>query len=100
MSLYSGKPCCLACYRKWSTLDALVWRGLSLDVDCLDAAFVPETGWPELLAAPWSTVTSFLKDNKVYTPQGLFGHIPSILPEKPALRMDYRLLPHCPLVSD
>lgn len=98
MSLYSGEPCCLACYRKWSAREGLVWRGLSLDVDCLDAAFVPETGWPELLAAPWSTVTSFLKDNQVYT-HGLFGHISSILPKKPVLRMVYRLLPHCFLVS-
>jgi hypothetical protein len=22
MSLYSGKPCCLACYRKWSAREA------------------------------------------------------------------------------
>lgn len=44
-----------------------------MDVDCLDAAFVPETGWPELLAAPWSTVTSFLKDNKVYPPRDSLG---------------------------
>lgn len=69
MSLYSGKPCCLACYKKWSAIEGLVWRELSLDVDCLDVAFVPGTGWPELLVAPWSTVTSFLKDNKVYTHQ-------------------------------
>ena len=80
----------------WDGVDA-VW--LSFDVDCLDTAFVPGTGWPELLAAPWSTVTSFLKD-KVYTHRGLFGHIPSILPKKQALRLVYRLLPHCPLVSD
>ncbi len=99
MSLYSGKPCCLACYRKWSALAGLVWRGLSFDVDCLDTAFVPGTGWPELLAAPWSMVTSFLKD-KVYTHRGLFWHIPSILPKKQALRLVYHLLPHCPLVSD
>ncbi len=75
-----------------------VW--LSFDVDCLDAAFVPGTGWPELLAAPWSTVTSFLKNNRVYTHQGLFWYIPSILPKKQALRLVYRLLPPCSPVSD
>ena len=114
MSLYSGKPCCLACYKKWSEIEARFVQRERSDAPLkvgYSASTPPANVTNSHRMPPFECVAHFRQVNRCPFPQVMadaepvagiasVGCVLQILLEKQALRLVYRLLPPCSLVSD